>query len=177
MSEKLYFEERLADYRRTGDDAVRQELFKSVYDAYFKLVWFCAYSLLGNKEDTDEISDDVFIAFYNRMDKTEIANVKYYLTRSARNLSLNRLRDRKTVEELNENLAYEHTYCEGSGAMEAIRAKTTKEEFSLLCLHILEGYSLVEIAEKRHTSVNTLKSQYRRLVGRLKKELGGFNDE
>ncbi len=159
-----------------GEEA-RARIFREIYDKYFKLVWFCAFRFLGNKEDTDEVSDDVFVNFYRRAERTEISNVKYYLTRSARNLSLNRLRDRKNTEELDENRAGEYFFCEGSDLLEKIAAVTSKEEFDLLCRHVLEGYTLSEIAVKLGESVNTVKSKYRRLVKRLKSELEDFCDE
>lgn len=155
----------------------RMQIFREIYDKYFKLVWFCAFRFLGNKEDTDEVSDDVFVNFYRRAEKTEISNVKYYLTRSARNLSLNKLRDRKETEELDENRAGEYCFYEGSDLLEKLAVVTSKEEFDLLCRHVLEGYTLAEIAETSGESVNTVKSKYRRLVKRLKSELEDFCDE
>ncbi len=160
-----------------SDRNKKLEIFRKIYDKYFKLVWFYAFRFLGNKEDTDEVSDDVFVNFYRRAEKTEISNVKYYLTRSARNLSLNKLRDKKQTEELNENTAGEYCFHEGSDLMEKIASVTDKEEFDLLCRHVLEGYTLTEIAETLGESVNTVKSKYRRLIIRLKSQLEGFYDE
>lgn len=153
------------------------ESFREIYNKYFKLVWFCVFRFLGNKEDADEVSDDVFVKFYERAEKTEIINVKYYLTRSARNLSFNKLRSRKHTEELNENTAGQYVFCEGSGLLEKIASAANKEEIDLLCRHVLEGYTLAEIAERLGEPVNTVKSKYRRLIKRLKSELGDFCDE
>ncbi len=168
---------RFTEYTSSISEERKTEIFRKIYDKYFKLVWFCAFRFLGNKEDTDEVSDDVFVNFYRKLGKTEINNVKYYLTRSARNLSLNKLRDRKPTEELNENTVGEYLFCEGSDLLEKIASVTSKEEFDLLCRHVLEGYSLIEIAESLGESVNTVKSRYRRLIKRLKSELEDFCDE
>ncbi len=83
----MTLEQELALSLSPFDEQAKQNVFHKIYDKYFKLVWFCAYRFLGNKEDTDEISDDVFVKFYFGADKAEIQNIKFYLTRSARNRS------------------------------------------------------------------------------------------
>ncbi len=173
----MTLEATVENFTKNGTQEAKLSLFREIYDTYFKLVWFCAYRYLGDKSDTDEISDDVFVNFYNRLGTTDIKNIKYYLTRSARNLALNRLRDRKPTEELDENICGTYCFDEGSEIIAEIKKLTSAEEFELLSKHILEGYSLAEIAEKEGSSVNTVKSKYRRLVKKLKSQLGGFYDE
>lgn len=160
-----------------ADEEKKQAVFKKIYDKYFKLVWFCAYRFLGNKEDTDEIADDVFVKFYFRANKCEISNIKYYLARAARNLSLNRLRSRKPTETLDERTVGQYCFCESSDVLERVAALTTKSEFELLARHVFEGYSLTEIARSTGESVNTVKSKYRRLCKKLKSELEEVEDE
>ena len=159
------------------DEQAKQTVFRKIYDKYFKLVWFCVYRFLGNKEDTDEISDDVFVKFYFGADKTEIQNIKFYLTRSARNLSLNRLRSKKPTETLDERTVGQYTLSEDSDLLEKIARLVTKDEFELLSRHVLEGYSLAEIAQSVGESANTVKSKYRRLCKKLKSQLEGFDYE
>ncbi len=173
----MNLEQELADCRSSPSEQKKQTLFEKIYGQYYKLVWFCAFRFLGNREDTEEISDDVFVGFYFRMDKTEIGNIKYYLTRSARNLSLNRLRTRRPTEELNENTGGEYFFSAGSGLLEEVERLTTKEQIELLHRHVLEGYSLSEIAQQRGESLNTVKSRYRRLITELRSVLGDFYDE
>ena len=152
----------------------KRDLFHRIYEQYYKLVWFCVYRFLGNKPDTDEVADDVFVKFFFRMGKTAIDNVKFYLTRSARNLSFNKIRAKKPTVELNESTAGEYTFSCDNGLLDKIQKLTTAEEFNLLCAHVLEGYTLNEIAEKTGKSANTVKSQYLRLTKRLKKSLIDF---
>ncbi len=173
----MTLEQELALSLSPFDEQAKQNVFHKIYDKYFKLVWFCAYRFLGNKEDTDEISDDVFVKFYFGADKAEIQNIKFYLTRSARNLSLNRLRSKKPTEELDERTVGQYTFSEGSDLLEKVARLVTKEEFELLCRHVLEGYSLVEIAADTGEGTNTVKSKYRRLCKKLKSKLEGFDYE
>ncbi len=173
----MTLEQELALSLSPFDEQAKQNVFRKIYDKYFKLVWFCAYRFLGNKEDTDEISDDVFVKFYFRADKSEIQNIKFYLTRSARNLSLNRLRSKKPTEELDERTVGQYTFSEGSDLIEKVARLVTKEEFELLSRHILEGYSLAEIATSTGEGVNTVKSKYRRLCKKLKSKLEDFDYE
>lgn len=173
----MTLEQELASFPSQTDEAKKQTLFHKIYDKYFKLVWFCVFRFVGKKEDADEISDDVFVKFYFRAGKTKIDNIKYYLTRSARNLSLNYLRSKKPTEQLDERTAGTYFFSEGSDLLEKVKKLTTREEFELLARHVIEGYSLAEIATGYGESVNTVKSKYRRLIKRLKQQLEDFEDE
>ena len=156
----------------------KQTIFDKIYNKFYKLVWFCAYRFLGNKEDTDEVSDDVFVKFYFRLGKTEIQNAKYYLTRAARNLSVNKLRVKEQTEELDEKTAVgEYFYFEDNDVLEKIKKLASKDEIEMLIRHIIEGYSLTELADIKSESINTVKSKYRRLIEKLKSNLGEFYDE
>ncbi len=173
----MTLEQELADSLSPLDEQAKKTVFHKIYDKYFKLVWFCAYRFLGNKEDTDEIADDVFVKLYLRTDASDIQNIKYYLTRSARNLSLNRLRAKRPTEVLDERTVGQYTFSEGSDLLERVKNLVTKEEFELLSRHVLEGYSLVEIAKSTGESANTVKSKYRRLCKKLKSELEDLDHE
>ncbi len=61
--------------------------------------------------------------------------------------------------------------------MEKVARLVSKEEFELLCRHVLEGYSLAEIAQSVGESANTVKSKYRRLCKKLKSKLEDFDYE
>ena len=173
----MSLEQELVDSLSRHDEQLKRDVFHRIYEQFHKLVWFCVYRFLGNKDDTDEVSDDVFVKFYFRMDKTEIKNIKYYLTRSARNLSLNKLRDKKPTEQLDENIVGEYSFDDGNDLLKEVEKLTTKEEFEMICRHVLEGYSLVEISNQLNESLNTIKSKYRRVIKRLQSKLGGFPNE
>ncbi len=168
----MSFEQELVS---VSDETQKRDLFHRIYEQYYKLVWFCVYRFLGNKPDTDEVADDVFVKFFFRMGKSAIDNVKFYLTRSARNLSFNKIRAKKPTVELSESIAGEYNFACDNGLLAEIKKLTTPTEFDLLCSHVLEGYTLVEIAEKTGSSANAVKSRYLRLVKHLKKSLSDFN--
>ncbi len=172
----MSLEQELASSLPLGEEAKKQ-IFHKIYQQFYKLVWFCAYRFLGNKDDTDEVSDDVFVKFYLRVGKVEIQNIKYYLTRSAKNLSLNKIRDKKPTEQLDEKTVGEYFFEGDNDLLKQVEQLTTAQEFDLICRHVLEGYSLVEIASQLGESANTVKSKYRRVIKKLQSKLGGTYDE
>jgi DNA-directed RNA polymerase specialized sigma24 family protein len=79
-------------------------VFKEIYDKFYKLVAFCIARYVKSKQDVEDLSDDVFVNFYKHINSIEISNIKYYLTTSAKNTSLNFLRSFHETDELNEEL-------------------------------------------------------------------------
>lgn len=71
-----------------------QLAFEELYKAYFiRLLRFC-YSIIHQKEPAEEIVNDVFLKFWEKIrSSTDIANPEVYLYIAVKNRSLNYLRD------------------------------------------------------------------------------------
>lgn len=170
---------RLVDALKSNDSKKIEKIFKEIYDANYKLVYFCVAHYVKIKEDIEEIVNDVFINFYNHLNNIKIeGNIKYYLTRSAKNACLNYLKknERKEVsieqKFLEQKSAIQYQYVDNS-FIEKIKKIITDEEFEILFNHVILGVSLKEIATFKNTSSNTIKSKYRRTLKKLQKQLGG----
>ena len=77
------------------------KVFEEIYNTYVHLVSFVCGKYLSNEEDIKEVTNQVFIHFFNHLDSLDPhgEGLKYYLTVSAKNLSLNQMRDQRRHKE------------------------------------------------------------------------------
>ncbi len=74
-----------------------RDIFDEVYKKHFKSIFLCAFSILGDAEDSRDITQEAFENFYRKNQKfPTTADAKYHLLHSVRNLSLNLLKRKKT---------------------------------------------------------------------------------
>lgn len=165
----MSYEVELISALRSNDINKLQEIFKNIYEAYYKLVYFCAGNFLNNKEDIEDVTQEVFINFFNNLEHINVGgSIKYYLTRSARNLSINYLKKNSKIVD-NYDLSNEGTYeLRTNELFDFIKRSLDKDEKEIIIRHVLEGYSLKEIAKLNHQNINTIKSKYRRALEKLK---------
>ena len=78
-------ERKLKSALNTNDLEQIEIVFEEIYNTYYKLIYFCININVKNHQDVEELVDDVFINFYNNINKIDISNIKYYLTKSAKN--------------------------------------------------------------------------------------------
>ena len=94
----MSYEVELISALKSNDINKLQESFKNIYEAYYKLVYFCVGNFLKSKEDIEDVTQEVFINFFNNLENINVSgSIKYYLTRSARNLSINYLKKNSKV--------------------------------------------------------------------------------
>ena len=70
-------------------------VFDDIYITYGRLVYFKIMQYIENKSDVEELTQEVFISFYNNILYVEVKNIKYYLLTSAKNKSIDYLRKKR----------------------------------------------------------------------------------
>ena len=175
----MKLEQVLVDALKSKNRICIEETFKLIYDSYFKLVYFCISNYVNNKEDIEELTNDVFLKFFNHLDNIRIdGSIKYYLTTSAKNTAINFAKKQSKIivsEEV--NLIPDTTPNCNNELIDKIRESLTKDEADLVIEHVVIGKSLREIAKESNESANTIKSRYRRSIIKLRKILGGVKHE
>lgn len=175
----MSIERKLVDALKSPNSKKLESIFKEIYDANYKLVYFCVTHYVFIKEDIEEIVNDVFINFYNHLNNIKIeGSIKYYLTRSAKNACLNYLKKNVKKEILLEpqeisNRAYVKYEYQDNMFINKIKDILTIEEFNIIFDHIVIGFSLKEIALNLKISPNTIKSKYRRSLKKIQDAFGG----
>ena len=71
------------------------EVFDEIYSTYGRLIYFKISQYVDNKLHVEELTQDVFVSFYNNIMNSEIINIKYYLVISAKNKAIDYLKTKK----------------------------------------------------------------------------------
>ncbi|MDE6408528.1 MAG: hypothetical protein K2K50_08015, partial [Anaeroplasmataceae bacterium] len=85
--------------------------FEKIYLTYGKLIYLKIMQYINNISDAEELTQDVFVQFYNHLPKTPIDNIKYYLLTSAKNIAIDFLK-RKKVEIIYDEAILNEELCE-----------------------------------------------------------------
>lgn len=152
--------------------------YNSLYEKYYKLVYSIAFSMLKNKQDSEDIAQKVFIKIWKI--KKEKLPTKYeasWLYSVTKNETLNFIKNNK--EELNINDLYyisqddiEITNIIEEESFNKIIKNLTLQEQEIVSLKILSNLSFVEISNILNIPVGTIKWKYYKSINNIKASLG-----
>lgn len=152
--------------------------YNKLFVRYYSRLCYYVYRMLMDKEDAEDVVQELFLTLWNNRKKIEInENVSGYLYRMAKNMALNHIRSetnyRSVLENREEPLSY---YEENQLESEEFRISLNdcinhlpdrcKE---VLLLHRVKGLKQKEIADQLSISVKTIKNQIHSSLQRLKK--------
>ena len=164
--------------------------FEKLYEKYYTFLCLVAGHIVKNPDDAEEIVSDVFVKLWNLKEKPEIkTSIKAYLIRAVRNTSLNYLERIKISNKLSESintadlqlLAWDSDYPLGQiyekEVLEILDQSINKlpdncREIFLLSRN--EDLKYADIAEKQGISVNTVKTQMKIALSRLRDNLKDY---
>ncbi|MFY0594358.1 RNA polymerase sigma-70 factor [Roseivirga sp.] len=137
-------------------------------------VYNFSFSLLKSKEEAEEVSQDVFIKFWNNREKLDLnLSVDNLLFRIAKNLTLNKIRDNlkhKNAIELSDDLLTQNSTMEQvlfkemeTTLLRAIEGLPPRRKL-IFKMSRLEGFSNKEISEELNISINTVEGQIRKAI-------------
>jgi RNA polymerase sigma-70 factor (ECF subfamily) len=164
--------------------------FEELYKQYYIFLCLVAGHIVRDPSDAKEIVSDVFIKLWNIREKIEInTSVKGYLIKAVRNTSLNYLIQKRQNRDLTDRLddpeyqlhAWSSDYPMGRLFEEDVRNILNQSIDSLpdACREIFqlsryEELNYCEIAEKLGISVNTVKTQLKIALSRLRSALKDY---
>lgn len=137
--------------------------FESVVNKYMNSVYRAAYSITGNIQDAEDITQETFITYLNKAPSFESEeHRKAWLLRVAMNKAKNIMfsfwkTNRTSFEDIGEVIIEDKEESDIE-LLEAISALPKKCRM-IIHLHYYEGYAVNEIAEILNVSENTVKTQ------------------
>jgi RNA polymerase sigma-70 factor (family 1) len=168
------------DAFRKGDE----KAFSSIYDIYYGPLYYYTLRILGNSGEAQEITADCFMKLWKLKENFEtLHNVKSFLYITARNASLNVLKQKKEYARRNEEMGYLLMQdMDGPSMQDEVRSDvltTVLSEIEKLpkqCRKILEfsfinGWKNSQIADKLGLTLQTVKNQKTRGIKMLKDAL------
>lgn len=153
---------------KSNDSSKIHLVFEEIYYAYGKLVYFTIMQYVKNNMDVEDLTQDVFLHFFNNLLKTEIKNIKYYLVVSAKNKAINFIKANQGKIILDENLVYEQEQKECNEnyfkIISNMRQHLNNYEIDIIIQHTIYDYSFKDLANKYNKSINTIISTYHRAI-------------
>lgn len=153
----------------------------------FKLpVYRYLFGLLGNRDDAEEMTQEVFLSLYGTLQKgTRLDNVRAWIFRVAHNLALNHQKRPRIVETLDEpewwRLCQERSDPAADSEQELLREeKRTRMIKAMECLSPqerncldlrAEGLCFREIAEVLGIRISTVETFLERAIRKIAKEI------
>lgn len=172
-----------------GDTDEINQAFETIYNTYVRLVAFVCGKYLSDDGDIKSVTNDVFVHFFNHLHhlSPQGPGLKYYLTVSAKNASLNYIRDQKRHtdalifsdddadtlldipdadgEDLGASLRYKELVRDLSSCMD-------KTSLDIVLRHAVMGETFPVIGSILHLKTSTVKTMYHRALAAFRREKG-----
>lgn len=151
------------------------DIFETIYNKFYKLVYFVAFSYLKNEEIVEDIVQDVFLSFFQKAIDYEwlsgVSNIKSYLCASAKNAAIKEIDKRNKIVEINnsDNLLIKKDKAPTEFDLRQALTDIDYESINIIVDHIYLDLSFKEISEKSGSSINTIKSKYRRTLQKIRR--------
>lgn len=171
--EKTLSDIELIKLANNGDESA----MTSLYYRYREWVFGLSFRLCGDKEDAQEILQEVFIYFFNKFPGFELrSSLKTFLYPAIKNTTISIIRKKRKVISIDdpaaqgipdESLNWTEEFRNLSEYLEGF----SKEDKELVCLRFYDELQLVEISEVFRVPVGTIKSRLNRLLARLREKI------
>ena len=177
----MKLETKLNFAKKLKSKSLLENIFEEIYYEYFKLIAFVISKYIHNKEDVEELTNDVFLKFSKVFINKDIENIQSYLVQIAKNTSIDFIRTSSKLD-----VVYDDEYIENSGnnnlsntlyyeLILEMKEYLTDKEINLIILKSVYGYTFEDIARKYNEKASSLSSIYNRAIKKFKK--GVSNNE
>lgn len=161
---------------KSKDASTINKAFEDVFNAYKGLVCFVLAKYISKQEDIDDLLQDTFLDYFRHA--YSVQNIKSYLTTSAKNKALTRLKSEQRhisipIEDIDLYKSNNDSSNEYYIVMNRLEKNLSDGEYNILCLHLLEDKTFKYIAEILKEKESTIKTIYYRTIQKSKKILEG----
>ncbi|MBN1906634.1 MAG: sigma-70 family RNA polymerase sigma factor [Deltaproteobacteria bacterium] len=164
---------KLVELANKGEESAMNTL----YFRYRDWVYGLAFRLCGDKEDAQEILQEVFIYFFNKFPGFELrSSLKTFLYPAIKNITISTIRKKRKVISLDDPAAQcipdeSLNWTEEFRNLSEYLKGFSKEDKELVCLRFYDELQLNEISEVFKVPVGTIKSRLNRLLARLREKV------
>ena len=154
------------------------ESFNIIFNKYRYLVYYVAFDILKDDEESKDIVNDTLLKMYEKrgsfLNETKL---KYFLLVTAKNLAINRYNVLKTHLSYSDDMKGEEDKKNISLYLDEFKNILDEEEYNYLVLHIVAGFSFREIAKDKNLTTSQVSSKYQRGIKKLRDYYGGRSYE
>lgn len=150
-------------------------VFDKIYKKYSNLVYYVIMKSITCKEDCEELTNDVFVNFFNRINSFDAnRSIKYYLIQSAKNKIVDYQRGKKdNTVTYNDDIYIEDDKSYDDfiyrNLIDEWKLIVSEFELQIIVYHVIYGYTFSELSEMYGSNVNTIKSTYKRAIAKIRK--------
>ncbi|MBE0654910.1 MAG: RNA polymerase sigma-70 factor, partial [Bacteroidales bacterium] len=157
--------------------------FEQLFHGYYNKVHYFARSLLNNREDAENLTQETFIALWeNRQKLDDNTVIGRYLYKIARNLVMNHIR-KKVSQQSYFEYVYNHSSNQDNSTQNEIDRAELEEMIKksidqipprrkeIFLLSFEKGLTYKEIAERLSISENTVDTQIRNALNFLREKI------
>lgn len=153
-----------------------------LYNNYCRLVYICILSLVKDKRDAEELTDDTFIKLYqNRYNIYGSDSIKYYIVTIAKHIALDFLKRKHLEIVLNDDYVFNCVEAKESDEIIELRNRLglylSDDDVDIVIEHIVFGCKFQDIALFYDIPVNTVKTRYFRALKKIKTEMRGIYEQ
>lgn len=159
-----------------------EEALIQLYQRYGSLVYSIAFQTLGNEQDAEEVTQDVFLRIWEKSRQFDSSRGKFiaWLTTIARNSAIDRLRKRNRhgldsqlvslddTPQLWETISVDNQDDDLRRSIASAMHHLTTEQREAIVLAYFYGMSQAEIADQLQRPLGTVKSHIRQGMQRLR---------
>jgi RNA polymerase sigma-70 factor (ECF subfamily) len=174
----------LISLAKKGDN----QAFSSLYLAYFKPIYKYIYFRIGDKTETEDLVQDVFLKAFNSLSKYSYSGKSFlaYLYTIARNTTIDHHRKKKTpvadedqaINVIDPEDTPDREFEKRENA-EIIRKKISKlsdSEREVIILRFINGLETAEVARQLGKSQEAIRKLQSRGLKNLKKQFNNINE-
>lgn len=153
-----------------------EEAMNTLYFRYREWVYGLAFRLCGNREDAQEILQEVFMYFYNKFPGFELrSSLKTFLYPVVKNITISNIRKKRKIIHLDDSATQSIpddtlNWAEEFRNLSDYLDGFSKEEKELVFLRYYDEMQLSEIADIFKVPVGTIKSRINRLLSRIREK-------
>jgi RNA polymerase sigma-70 factor (ECF subfamily) len=151
-----------------------------VYKEYADRLYSFALSICKSKEKAEDITADIFVMLYSHLSSGgTVRNLKSFLFTCTRNRAYDEWRFHSRHESLPEDDVFisETLDLSETVTLEQALGKLSSDEREIVTPYCVSGFLHREIAERLNMREGTVRWKYRGAIGKLKKLLGGDENE
>jgi RNA polymerase sigma-70 factor, ECF subfamily len=144
-----------------------------LYEKYRYYAYSIALSITRDYSESDDIVQDAFVEIWDhRRTLKPNQNGKAYLAQTVRHLSINYLKKQSETTCLSDEIVPAadnlQKTAESSVLLEQIGSLLSEDEIAIFYLHVVAGYSFLDISHLREVSLFSVAGTYRRSLNKIK---------
>lgn len=163
-----------------------QKAFQEIYDQYWRKLFSVAYNILGSKEESEELVQDIFENLWKKRNENQIEHLGVYLVVSAKHKSLNLIKSKINLSNFQEYLIYHEiqqnhspdsilNFSDLSNAVDKALMNLPEKSCEIFRKSRFENMPVKKIASEYNLSEKAVEYHITKSLKALKEELKYYN--